>query len=341
VKTNKNDYIDAEAIAEAWVGRGCVSCPSKVMSSWICSPCTVRERWVRNRTALLNQIRGLLLERGITIRKGRRHAEEALPTILEDAEANLTGMMRQLLARLASELKQLEVQIAEIDAMIAGKADDQKACQRLMAIPGRAQGTRSKGQSLLETAIAINLVAAPRLSPRACSSALETHPASLSLFLLPLFVMLGKVIVARHVLDAWKRSTREHSAALRARNALPKDLRHQCLSAQHIEAGLEILGCEYLRVKPHPRRILRIGLFLLRLFDRLVVFDDVFRRVTILEQPRRHVVLGEGSRGHKLMVHPVPQCEKGKLRITWRRIIRIAVGASRLRIRHAILRSGP
>jgi transposase len=57
-----------------------------------------RERWVRNRTALLNQIRGLLLERGITIRKGRRHAEEALPAILQDAEANLTGMMRQLLS---------------------------------------------------------------------------------------------------------------------------------------------------------------------------------------------------------------------------------------------------
>jgi len=82
-----------------------------------------RERWVRNRTAL-NQIRGLLLERGITIRQGRRHAEEALPTILEDAESNLTGRMRQLLGRLTSELKQLEVQIAEIDAMIAGKADD-------------------------------------------------------------------------------------------------------------------------------------------------------------------------------------------------------------------------
>jgi transposase len=76
-----------------------------------------------------------LLERGITIRKGRRQAEEALPAILQDAEAKLTGM-RSLVARLASELKQLEVQIAEIDAMIAGKADDHEACQRLMAIPG-------------------------------------------------------------------------------------------------------------------------------------------------------------------------------------------------------------
>jgi transposase len=45
-------------------------------------------------------------------------------------------MMRLLLGRLILELKELELQIAEIDAMIAGKADDHEACQRLMAIPG-------------------------------------------------------------------------------------------------------------------------------------------------------------------------------------------------------------
>ena len=137
VKTNKNDYIDAEAIAEA-VGRPRMRfVPIKSDEQLdMQSMHRARERWVRNRTALLNQIRGLLLERGITIRKGPRQAEEALPTILEDAETNLTGMMRQLLGRLTSELKQLEVQIAEIDAIIAGKADDQEACQRLMAIPG-------------------------------------------------------------------------------------------------------------------------------------------------------------------------------------------------------------
>src|SRR6185437_5768953 len=124
VKTNKNDYIDAEAIAEA-VGRPRMRfVPIKSDEQLdMQSLHRARERWVRTRTALLNQIRGLLLERGITIRKGRRHAEEALPTILQDAEANLTGMMRQLLARLMSELKQLDVQISEIDALIAGKAD--------------------------------------------------------------------------------------------------------------------------------------------------------------------------------------------------------------------------
>lgn len=45
-------------------------------------------------------------------------------------------MMRQLVARLTLELKQMEVQIAKIDAMIVGKTDDHEACQRLIGIPG-------------------------------------------------------------------------------------------------------------------------------------------------------------------------------------------------------------
>jgi len=38
VKTNKSDYLDAEAIAEAAGGRGCASCGSRPMTNWICSP---------------------------------------------------------------------------------------------------------------------------------------------------------------------------------------------------------------------------------------------------------------------------------------------------------------
>ena len=45
----------------------------------------VRERWIMRRTAVVNQIRGLLLERGITVRTGRCHLDAALPNILEDA----------------------------------------------------------------------------------------------------------------------------------------------------------------------------------------------------------------------------------------------------------------
>jgi type I restriction-modification system DNA methylase subunit len=49
------------------------------------------------RTAVINQIRGLLLERGITIRKGRQHIEESLPRILEDPDKGAVDAWRGFL----------------------------------------------------------------------------------------------------------------------------------------------------------------------------------------------------------------------------------------------------
>src|SRR6516162_428469 len=137
VKTNKNDYIDAEAIAEA-VGRPTMRfVPIKSDDQLdMQSLHRVRERWVGRRTAVVNQIRGLLLERGITVRKGRRHAEAALPGILEDPDSNLSGSLRMLLVQLQRELKQLQSQIEEVDAVILKAAHEHEACQRLMGIPG-------------------------------------------------------------------------------------------------------------------------------------------------------------------------------------------------------------
>ena len=66
----------------------------------------VRERWVRRRTAVVNQIRGLLLERGLTLPKGRWHVDNTLPDILEDASLNLSSSFRVLLAQLKLELDQ-------------------------------------------------------------------------------------------------------------------------------------------------------------------------------------------------------------------------------------------
>jgi transposase len=84
VKTNKSDYIDAEAIAEA-VGRPTMRfVPVKSDDQLdLQSLHRVRERWVMRRTAVVNQIRGLLLERGTTLRKGRRYVDEALPGIFK------------------------------------------------------------------------------------------------------------------------------------------------------------------------------------------------------------------------------------------------------------------
>src|SRR5579864_1277224 len=79
VKTNKSDYIDAEAIAKA-AGRPTMRfVPIKSDDQLdLQSLHRVRERWVTRRTAVIDQIRGLLLERGVTLRKGRRYIEAAL-----------------------------------------------------------------------------------------------------------------------------------------------------------------------------------------------------------------------------------------------------------------------
>jgi transposase len=53
----------------------------------------VRERWVMRRTAVVNQIRSLLLERGLTLPKGRRYVNQQLPRILEDGELRLSGFI--------------------------------------------------------------------------------------------------------------------------------------------------------------------------------------------------------------------------------------------------------
>jgi transposase len=137
VKTNKSDYIDAEAIAEA-VGRPTMRfVPIKSDDQLdLQSLHRVRERWVTRRTAVINQIRGLLLERGITVRKGRRYIEVALPGILEDADAKLSGTLRLLLAQLKLELDQLAQRLEEAEALIEQTVQENEACQRLVKVPG-------------------------------------------------------------------------------------------------------------------------------------------------------------------------------------------------------------
>jgi len=137
VKTNKSDYIDAEAIAEAVARPTMRFVPIKTDEQLdLQSLHRVRERWVMRRTAVINQIRGLLLERGITLRKGRCYVGAALPGILEDADAKLSGALRMLLAQLKLELDHLDMRIDEADAMIEKTACENEACQRLVAIPG-------------------------------------------------------------------------------------------------------------------------------------------------------------------------------------------------------------
>jgi len=96
----------------------------------------VRERWVMRRTAVVNQIRSLLLERGLTMPKGRSQVDALLPRILEDAELKLSGPFRVLLAQLKVELDQLTERIEQMDTVIQQTAKENEDCQRLTEIPG-------------------------------------------------------------------------------------------------------------------------------------------------------------------------------------------------------------
>jgi transposase len=137
VKTNKNDYIDAEAIAEAVRRPRMRFVPIKSDEQLdMQSLHRVREGWVGRRTAVINQLRGLLMERGITVSKGRRHIEAALSGILEDADSKLSGALRILLLQSYAELRQLQSQIDEAEAVIRKMAVEDEACQRLVEVPG-------------------------------------------------------------------------------------------------------------------------------------------------------------------------------------------------------------
>ncbi len=96
----------------------------------------VRSRLVRHRTSVINQIRALLLERGIAVRQGVRFLRAALPDILGRHAERLSPRMVRLIAELSGDLRQLGERLGDVTAEIEtlAKADD--ACQRLMTVPG-------------------------------------------------------------------------------------------------------------------------------------------------------------------------------------------------------------
>ena len=137
LKSNKNDYLDAEAIAEAVQRPNMRFVPIKTEDQLDLQALhRVRDRLVSRRTSVINQLRAFLLERGITFRQGRAYLRNRIPELLEDAEQRLTPRMRGLVDRLWQEWKTLEEQIEELSGEIDGIASQDAACQRLLDVPG-------------------------------------------------------------------------------------------------------------------------------------------------------------------------------------------------------------
>ena len=137
VKSNKNDYVDAEAIAEAVQRPTMRFVPVKNEAQLDLQALhRVRDRWIGRKTAVINQIRGFLLEHGITVPVGPAHLKRQIPSILEDADNLLSPRMRTLLLELRDEWVKLEEQIDASNRELAQYARKEDGCRRLLTIPG-------------------------------------------------------------------------------------------------------------------------------------------------------------------------------------------------------------
>src|SRR5262249_14030706 len=137
VQGNKNDPKDAAGICAA-VGRPHMrSVPIKSVDQQDMQALhRIRERQIKARTALVNQIRGLLAEYGVVMPKGVAQVRQKLPFVLEDAENGLTMLAREWLQALAAELPALDQRIQETNTRIQRVFENHEAWQRLAQVGG-------------------------------------------------------------------------------------------------------------------------------------------------------------------------------------------------------------
>lgn len=136
-KGHKNDFRDAEAIAEAVQRPTMRFVPTKTAEQLDLQALhRVRARLVSQRTAVINQIRGFLLERGITVRQGLRFLRKSLPDILAQRTDVLSPRMIHVITDLGDDWRRLDGRIEAVTSEIEALAKADDACQRLMTAPG-------------------------------------------------------------------------------------------------------------------------------------------------------------------------------------------------------------
>ncbi|WP_247821618.1 IS110 family transposase [Bradyrhizobium sp. 187] len=136
-KGQKNDFRDAEAIAEA-VQRPTMKFVATKTADQLDLQALhrVRERLVGQRTGVIHQIRAFLLERGIALRQGLRSVRSELPGILVTRTDVLSPRMLRIIEDLAGDWRRLDERIEDLSSEIEALARQDKACERLMTVPG-------------------------------------------------------------------------------------------------------------------------------------------------------------------------------------------------------------
>jgi transposase len=133
----KNDFRDAEAIAEA-VQRPTMKFVATKTAEQLDLQALhrVRERLVSQRTGIINQIRAFLLERGVAVRQGLRFLRAELPRILATSPATLSPRMLHVIEDLAGDWRRLDDRIEGLSSEIEVLARHDPGCERLMSVPG-------------------------------------------------------------------------------------------------------------------------------------------------------------------------------------------------------------
>jgi transposase len=136
-KGQKNDYNDAEAIAEAALRPNLRLVTEKTQDQLDLQAChRVRSRLVSRRTATINQIRAFLIEQGIAVRSGVNALRQSLFAILKNREAEISPRMSDLIVGLYEDWLWLDERIETVTREIEEISRSEANCRRLMTIPG-------------------------------------------------------------------------------------------------------------------------------------------------------------------------------------------------------------
>ena len=137
VKTNKNDQNDAQAITEA-ASRPSMRfvLPKSIEQQDVQNLHRIRSRLIKQRTALGNQIRGLLAEYGVVVAKSLAALKRQLVEVLEDAENELTSLTREVVQELQEEFNALNKRINDYDRRITQAFQANDRCQQIATVPG-------------------------------------------------------------------------------------------------------------------------------------------------------------------------------------------------------------
>jgi transposase len=137
LKGHKNDYRDAEAIAEAVQRPTMRFVPFKSGEQLDLQALhRVRSRLVGQRTAVINQIRAFLLEHGIAVRQGPGALRHVLPSILAQRTDVLSPRITHLIEGLIDDWRRFDQRIADVTTEIEQMAKQDQHCKGLVAVPG-------------------------------------------------------------------------------------------------------------------------------------------------------------------------------------------------------------